>query len=330
MARINLLGGTYQARSLIADAQRCLNLYPAKNPEDASAPYTNLLTPGTLLKATRNVAGVARCLYTATNGSLYYVCGQQVYFIDSTWTLHLLGALAANLTTPVAMQDNGLVIILVDGTTAGYAINLQSGIVGQPLAGQVTNAGSAGGQPNALAITAPGSGATNGVYPNCPLTGGSGSNGAAAITVTNPFTVAVSYSGLTLTMTTTVAHGLTAGSVFTVSGSGAVTISGVDIPNLNGTWTALSGTAGTTLKWTLPAGPQGTGPNLGAVSAGGTGEITIAIPLPVGTGYAVNDTVGVTGVTGLSGETLTVTSVGAISGTYSGIALTGGTGAGAT
>jgi hypothetical protein len=329
MGRINLLGGTYQARSVIADAQRCLNLYPEKNPEDASAPYTNLLTPGQVLKATPGTAGVARCLYTATNGSLYYVCGQQVYYIDNTWTMHLLGTIAAG-TKPVAMQDNGFVIILVDGTSSGYAINLQSGIVGQPLAGQVTNAGTAGGQPNAFAITAPGSGGTNGFYPNCPLTGGSGTNGAAAITVANPFAAAVSYSGLTLTMTTTVAHGLTTGSVFTVSGAGALTISAVDIPSLNGTWTALSGTSGTTLKWTLPAGPQGTGPNLGAVSAGGTGQITVANPLPVGTGYAVNDTVGVTGVTGLSGETLTVTSVGAISGTYSNIPLTGGSGTGAT
>ena len=62
--------------------------------------------------------------------------------------MHVLGNLSAALTTPVEMQDNGAVIIIVDGTTSGYAAQPQTGIAGQPIAGQVTNAGSTNsGQP---------------------------------------------------------------------------------------------------------------------------------------------------------------------------------------
>src|SRR5208282_315854 len=188
MARINLLGGTYLARSVTADAQRCVNLYPEKNPEDASAPFTNQLTPGTIFKATAPGNGGFRGLYTATNGNLYAVVGQSVYFIDSAFTFHLLGVLNANLTTPVGMQDNGLVLIIVDGTSTGYAVNLQpGGGTGQPTSGQLINAGTGanGGSPLSGTIT-PGSGAASGVYSNVIMTGGTGQGSTASITVGNP------------------------------------------------------------------------------------------------------------------------------------------------
>ena len=322
MARINLLGGTYQARSIIADAQRCLNLYPEKNPEDASAPYTNLLTPGTVLKVTPSSAGVARCLYTATNGSLYYVCGQNVYYIDSTWTQHLLGMLATNLTTPVAMQDNGLVIILVDGTTAGYAINLQTGIVGQPLAGQVTNAGNtSSGQPGSVAITNGGTGGLNGNYPSAALTGGSGTGATATLTVTNPITNLVNGFGSITTLTTSVAHGLSSGSPFTLAG--------LNVAGWNGNFVATSGTTGTTLNFSTP--PTLQVPTVfGSLVAGGNGEITSVALNPTGTNYLVGDVLATSAISGLTGEQLTVTAVGAVNGTYSGVALSGGSGSGAT
>ena len=40
--RVPLLGGTYLARSNIANYQRCVNLYPEKNPQDAEAQVTIL------------------------------------------------------------------------------------------------------------------------------------------------------------------------------------------------------------------------------------------------------------------------------------------------
>lgn len=121
--RVSLLGGTYQARSIIASAQECLNLYPEKNPQDAEAPVTHQLCPGTILHVVPPTAGVARGLYTATNGRLYYVVGQKVLYIDSNFVVTTLGTLAGTRTNPVSMVDNGNAIVIVDGSTAGYAID---------------------------------------------------------------------------------------------------------------------------------------------------------------------------------------------------------------
>lgn len=53
------------------------------------------------------------------------MCAQNVYAISPTWQLTLLGTIAPN-TTPVSMADNGTTLILVDGTTSGYTINLET------------------------------------------------------------------------------------------------------------------------------------------------------------------------------------------------------------
>ncbi len=128
--RVNLLGGTYLARSLIANAQACVNLYPEKNPEDAAAPYTHQLTPGLTLKKIALSAGPARGMYTATNGFLYYVVGTlgAVYYIDSNFNITQLGSLADGLSTLCAFQDNGNVLVITNGqANKGWAIQLQSG-----------------------------------------------------------------------------------------------------------------------------------------------------------------------------------------------------------
>ena len=214
MARLNLLGGTYLARSLIANAQRCENLYPERNPQDASAPYTHQLTPGLTLKKLPLRAGPARGLYTATNGFLYYVCNTtgDVYFIDSNFNITQLGSLNDGLSTLVGMQDNGNVLVIVNGqANAGWAINLETGISAP------VNAFAKVTDPNFLGATsiqyvdtflvsnvpgtrqwqsslsnityaslvdnpgeivsfnfAGGTGGTNGTYTNVPLTGGTG------------------------------------------------------------------------------------------------------------------------------------------------------------
>ena len=70
--QVALTGGFYQAKSIIAGAQRCLNLYPEKNPEGAPYPFTHYPTPGLTLKSTAPTNG-CRCLYTAGNGDVYGV-----------------------------------------------------------------------------------------------------------------------------------------------------------------------------------------------------------------------------------------------------------------
>lgn len=120
--RIPLVQGAYEARSIIASAQRAVNLYPEMNPSDSPVPVTHYVTPGTNLL----IAGTGspcRCTYRSSNGKLYMVIGNAVYYVDSNFNRTLLGTITYN-TTPVSMADNGLIVIIVDGTAAGWCINL--------------------------------------------------------------------------------------------------------------------------------------------------------------------------------------------------------------
>lgn len=59
----------------------------------------------------------------ANSGDLYYVAGSSVYFVDSSFSLTLLGSIDYGMT-PVSMADNGTSLVLVDGTSKGYEIDL--------------------------------------------------------------------------------------------------------------------------------------------------------------------------------------------------------------
>jgi hypothetical protein len=142
MPRIGLAGGSYQARSLAASAQRVLNLYqeappPAENAGSpptffATAPATYYLTPG-LVQLAATTPGVGRGIYQCSQNTdlLYCVIGPNVCsFNSATNTLTVIGQIS-NLTTPVSIQDNGLVLVITDGTVpvssgnpAGWYITL--------------------------------------------------------------------------------------------------------------------------------------------------------------------------------------------------------------
>lgn len=122
--KIPLLGGMYEARSVIASAQRCVNLYPERNAEDAPFPLTCQLTPG-LLQLIEPLNAPSRCAFTASNGKLFEVIGSTVYYTNSKWIRQPLGTIPS-LITPVSMADNGLVVLIVDGTPSGYVIELSS------------------------------------------------------------------------------------------------------------------------------------------------------------------------------------------------------------
>lgn len=304
MARVNLLGGTYIARSIIASAQTCLNLYPEKNPQDASAPYTNQLTPGLTLKKIVPTAGVARGMYTATNGNLYYVCGNTLYFIDSNFNISALGNLNDGLTTPVAMQDNGNVLIITNGqASVGWAVNLQANIAGRPLGGFFTNTGTGG---------------TSGTYTNVPLTGGSGAGAtAASITVSGgaiiSFTLGSTGGGYALNDVLTTTVGGLAGVALKLNEIGALVnaFAAINDPNFLGsvgigfvdtflgfnqpgtrnfytslsnvTFAELTGAPGSVMLLAVLAtgsgGVNGTynnAPFVGGSGAGGTANVTVA------------------------------------------------------
>lgn len=125
MDRIPILGGAYQSRSIISGAQRCINLFPEKNDdEQAPVPVTHFPTPGLTLKGTPPVIGASRGLYRAPNGDLYQVVRNKVYYVSPNYVYTELGTLLANMTTRVGMSDNGIVLLIVDGTVNGYAVNL--------------------------------------------------------------------------------------------------------------------------------------------------------------------------------------------------------------
>jgi hypothetical protein len=127
-----LLGGTYMAKSELANAQRCVNLYPELNQDDADYPLTMYPVPGLKPLGAPPVVGRARGLYWATNKNIYAIVEQAVYQINqNTWAFTQLGSLTDALHTPVTMVDNGNYVLLLNGTATGYTINMTTGDVAQ-------------------------------------------------------------------------------------------------------------------------------------------------------------------------------------------------------
>lgn len=124
MAQLQLVQGAYEARSVIANAQRCINLYPEQNTKDAEVPYTHYCTPGLTLLAQGIVAEV-RQLYTASNGLLFAVIGNIVYYVPDNFVLQALGAITSQ-SGLVSMYDNKVTLIILDGSTQGWSVNLTS------------------------------------------------------------------------------------------------------------------------------------------------------------------------------------------------------------
>lgn len=128
MPRLALTGGAYQARSVIASAQRCLNLFAEPLPQQTGelSQFAHYPTPGTKLLGTLP-QGRVRGIRQVTTGGIYAVAGSGVYKVDPTnWTATHLGDLTAGLHTPVSMSDNGNTLVIVDGTVNGWTVDLAS------------------------------------------------------------------------------------------------------------------------------------------------------------------------------------------------------------
>jgi hypothetical protein len=125
---VPLVVGAYQARSVIAAAQRCVNLYLEGNPKDSPFPTTHYLMPGlTLLGSVASQFGW-RGFYTASNGLLFGVNGYTVYNIaqsGSAFTFKALGTLPT-AAGPVSMNDNAATLMVVDGSSSGCTVDLTS------------------------------------------------------------------------------------------------------------------------------------------------------------------------------------------------------------
>jgi hypothetical protein len=124
---VPLTGGAYQARSVVASAQRCLNLYPEPIPEAEGEParLAHYPTPGTRW-LTSVGTGPIRGIHQAANEGTFVVSGGEVFQLDTTgWTGGTaLGAVTAGITSPVSMADNGLDMLIVDGSANGWDVDL--------------------------------------------------------------------------------------------------------------------------------------------------------------------------------------------------------------
>ena len=128
MSRLSLLGGSYSDSSLIAAAQRSVNLYQEKIPEETKegVNVTHLDRPGLRFLNVPPAPGRGRGLFATSTGDLFAVVDINVYYIDPNFNFTLLGQLVTPGTTPVSMADNGQSALLVDGSASGFAVNLVS------------------------------------------------------------------------------------------------------------------------------------------------------------------------------------------------------------
>ncbi len=131
MIPIPLTSGAYSSRSVIANAQRCVNLYPEANPEATKppVPVTHYPRPGKKLLAIPPVLGVGRGMYRATNGDLYAVVNDVIYFVNNVFGFTAIGNIGIG-TSNVLMADNGQDVgddlVVVDGSANGWTITMST------------------------------------------------------------------------------------------------------------------------------------------------------------------------------------------------------------
>jgi hypothetical protein len=114
------IGPSYTSQSVNVDCQRTVNLFPeinalgtGKEREVAAL----VPTPGLRRLLTLPTSPV-RGMWRASNGQVFAVGGQKLYRIASDWSYTEIGSLNTD-TGYVSIADNGLQLMLVDGTN-GY------------------------------------------------------------------------------------------------------------------------------------------------------------------------------------------------------------------
>lgn len=138
MVEVPLLAGAYSARSIIASAQRCVNLYPEVNQRESflylpqqvgPTLTTHYPTPGLRFLTQSPTVGEVRGLYRASNNNLYAVVGNRVYYIGPGWTWQFILIMATSKGF-VRMDDNGQTLVIVDGSSYGYTVNIATNVGG--------------------------------------------------------------------------------------------------------------------------------------------------------------------------------------------------------
>ena len=140
MPAVNLLGQPYAGKSIIASGQKCINLYPEDNQPpnqlnilaggNSPVPITYYQFPGNELFGTPLNQGINRCFYRTSIGTAYSVVGPTVYLVQSNGNMLFVGSIP-DRASQVYMADNGLAVVLVDGSSEGWAIDMSTNNFGQ-------------------------------------------------------------------------------------------------------------------------------------------------------------------------------------------------------
>lgn len=119
MARVNLTGGSYDARAASVACQRSLNLYPEPVPQEDDEPVSMAYypTPG-LVGVAATGLGPCRCAYQTTQGDALFVMGASVVVMAQSGAFTTIGTISGG-SGPVRVSDNGTTLFLVDGTQSG-------------------------------------------------------------------------------------------------------------------------------------------------------------------------------------------------------------------
>jgi hypothetical protein len=97
-------------------------------PGTGKAPAWLVGTPGLRRFCTLPSMFGCRGAFTAGNGRAFVCCGPELWEVFAGGTYKSRGTLATSVG-PVSMADNGLQLIVVDGSTAGYLLVFESGLM---------------------------------------------------------------------------------------------------------------------------------------------------------------------------------------------------------
>ena len=286
MPDFGFVGPSYEAPSIYQDAQECINFRPEIDP--LKQPGQNGVialypTPGLTNKVTLFNTAEIRGMRNVSGGQyMVVVCGQYVYAINSTFTPTLIGTLNSS-TGMVGITDNSQNVYIVDGSTR-YTWRISN-----PLSAQFI--GSVSG--NTLNVTLMKSG---------NITAGQQLFG---IGVTNETIITALGTGTGGVGTYTINISQTEPSEVFNSAAVAAKITG----SISGTVLTVTAVASGTL---YPGQTiQGVGITAGTIitALGGSAALSYSITA-AGTGYAVGDTITVTGGIYSAQATYTVATIG--------------------
>lgn len=121
---IPFCGGAYEGYSDANNAQQSINMYNVVDNFGGKSRSVMYGTPGITLFCDLGLEKDVRALYT-WNDLVYAVCGEYVYSIDRYSEKTLIATLTTD-ASPVNMAENGTQLIIVDGSSSGYIVNLSN------------------------------------------------------------------------------------------------------------------------------------------------------------------------------------------------------------